>query len=224
MRCVTLIFLFAALVGMTTASTARADLIAYWNFNGLVNNTNNGIIYAPNMGAGLIVLDGWTSAGLSAKMGTTNNAIPPDPAGQALGLEGMANNGAHLVFSFNMAGLMDPILTFDQRRNDFGFDSIQASWSTDAVTWFDFGLPFSPPTGVFGLQSLDFSSINALDGTLTAFVRLTFAGATENFGRIRFDNPQINAVASTSIPEPSVVLSSGALLGLMLLVGLRRRK
>jgi hypothetical protein len=195
-------------------------LIAYWNFNALANNTNNGVFYAPDQGAGLVVLDSWTSEGISAKMGTTLNALGGDPAGQALGLEGQDNNGASMVYSFNMAGFFDPVLTFAARRNDFGFDSIQASWSTDGVTFTDFGATFSPTTGAFGLHSLDFSGINALDNELTAFIKLTFDGATENFGKIRIDNPQINA-ATVVVPEPSYAIAGGTLV--LLLLGCRFR-
>jgi hypothetical protein len=208
-------------VGLFPSSQASADLIAYWNFNALVNNTNNGNIYGADTGSGVIFLDGWDSEGPNAKAGTTINALGGDPAGQALGLESDANNGASMVFFFNMAGLIDPILTFAERRNEFGFDSIQASWSTDGVTFTDFGSPFVSPTGVFGLRVLDFSSINALDGALNAFIKLTFDGATERFGKNRIDNPQINA--STAIPEPSYMAATGAVLALVFVIGLRRR-
>jgi hypothetical protein len=214
-----LIFL-AFLVGFSPTPDARGDLIAYWNFNGLVNNTNNGIFYAPDQGAGLIVLDGWTSEGISAKMGTTINALGGDPAGQALGLERSENNGASMVFSFNMAGYFDPILSFAHRTNDFGFDSVQASWSTDGVTFTDFGAAFTPTLGTFGFQSLDFSSIDALDNELTAFIKLTFDGAIEGFGKFRIDNPQINA-STVVIPEPSIALAGGVLV--LLLLGCRLR-
>jgi hypothetical protein len=202
-------------VGLFPTAPASADLIAYWNFNALANNTNNGIFYAPNAGSGLIVLDGWNVEGPSAKAGTTLNALGGDPAGQALGLESEANNGASMVFFFNMAGLVDPVLSFAERRNDFAFDSVQASWSTDGVTFTDFGSPFVAPTGAFGLRVLDFSSINALDGSLNAFIKLTFDGATERFGKMRIDNPQINAVA---IPEPSSALML-ATVGLVVVSG-----
>ena len=224
MRIVTLVCLVGAIfVGLCPTPLVRADLIAYWNFNALVNNTNNGITYAPDAGAGLIVLDGWNTEGINAKMGSGINAIVPDPPGEALGLQGVANNGASLIFSFNMAGFVDPILTFAERRNAFAFDSVQASWSDDGVTYTDFGLPFSAPTGTFGLRALDFSGINALDGTLTAFIKLTFDGATERFGKMRLDNPAINAVSATSIPEPSFVVASSAAFALLIGFGLRQR-
>jgi hypothetical protein len=207
-------------VGLFPTSRASADLIAYWDFNALVNNTNNGVFYASDSGAGLVLLDGWNSEGISAKMGTTINALGADPAGQALGLESEDNNGASLLFYFNMAGLADPVLSFAERRNEFAFDSIQASWSTDGVTFTDFGAPFMSPTGVFGLKVLDFSGINALDGSLNAFIKLTFDGATERFGKWRIDNPQINAVA---IPEPSFMAAGGAMMALIVLLGVRRR-
>ncbi len=225
MRIGTAAFFFVALLGgLLPTQSVRADLIAYWNFNGLVNNTNNGTSYLPDIGAGLIELDGWTSDGISAKMGSSINAIVPDLPGQGLGLERDDNNGASLVFSFDMSGFIDPILTFAERRNDFGFDSIQASWSTDGVTFVDFGAPFSPPTGSYGSRALDFSGVNALDGESTAFIRFTFDGATEGFGKIRLDNPQINAIAASSIPEPSFVMVQGAAVALLLAFGLRRTR
>ncbi len=221
-NCATAFLGVAVLLGLCRAESAQADLVAYWNFNGLSNNTNNGTTYAPDQGAGLITLVGWTDGGISSKSGSLINAIGADPAGQALDLSGEANVSAMRVYSFNMAGLVDPILTFADRRGGQGFTDIQVSWSTDGVMYTDFGTPFEPSTGNYALRTLDFSSVDALDGSATAFIKFTFDGATNQSAFYRLDNAQINA-GTAAIPEPSGVIASGAIVALLLGFGLRQR-
>jgi hypothetical protein len=220
---------FSFLVGVVLAGsligqTARADLITYWNFNGLVNNTNNGTVYPPDFNTGSLVLMGWTAAGISANGGTVKNALAPDGAGQSLELKRDENNGAMIVISTDLTFFSNPVLSFADRRNGSGFDSIQLSYSTDGVTFTDFGAPFDPGNGTFDIHSFDFSAIDALDGASTAYFKMTLDGATAVGGRYRIDNIQINGVTSAAIPEPSAWMFATA--GLVLLTGasLKRKK
>ena len=58
------------------------------------------------------------------------------------------------------------------------------------------------------------ATLSALDGAATAFLRVTFDGATSSTGNNRLDNIQFNA-----IPAPGAI----ALLGLAGLAARRRR-
>jgi hypothetical protein len=217
-------------------SSARADLIAYWNFNSLtttagVPSNANQTNYAPSAGAGSLDLVGWSSRagataphGISNFTGTTTNALFGDPALQSLALQasnaatGTPNNGASLVIQANLAAFIDPVLSFATQRSTTGFNSNQVAWSTDGVNFTDFGVPYNPAT-TFGLQLFDFTAINALDRAATAFFRITFNGATSNSGNNRLDNIQINAVA---VPEPGTLAFVGTIGLLGLAVGRRK--
>lgn len=225
-----------ALITISTlvlGGVAQANLVAYWNFNslsttaGLPSNANV-TAYAPTTGAGSIDLAGWTSrAGTTAPHGISNfggstvNAISPDPAGQSLALQAgttaISNNGASLVISFSMAGLQDAIVTFATQRTSTGFNANQVAYSTDGVSYTDFGSAVNPATA-FALQTIDLTGITALTNDASVFVRITFTGATSASGNNRVDNVQVNA--STAAPEPGTL----AALGLGAAAILRRRK
>lgn len=221
--------------GLLLAGFGQADavLIAYWNFNNLtagsppsnVNQTN----YAVDQGAGTLNLVGfatWTSGttyGINNFAGSLTNALGADIAGQALALQGgssstLQNNGASMVIQVNLTNVVDPVLSFATQKTSTGFNSNQVAWSLDGSTWTNFGSPYDPVTSYTfpnGLQSFDFSAINALDGVANAYFRVTFGGATGATGNNRIDNIQVNAV-----PEPATL----AILGLAGAAVLRRRR
>jgi hypothetical protein len=219
-----------ALVSTTfLASNAVADLVAHWNFNSLTNSTNNGTTYAPSSGAGSLTLTCWTTTGttgITAFAGTTVNAVGADTAGQALALQGgttsgTPNNGAQSVFSFNLSSFTDPILSFATQKTTTGFSSNQVAYSTDGVIYTDFGSAYNPATS-FATQTVDLSSVAALDLAPTAFIRITFSGATSNSGNNRIDNIQLNATA-VAVPEASSLFFGGLICSALgLTIGYRK--
>ena len=216
--------LFVVLLGgLSPTQFVRADLIAYWSFNSLAQNTNSTTTFAPDLGAGAIRLFGCTSGGTSTPSGSTLNAIPPDIAGQNLVLVKGDNNGAELVCSFAMAGFVNPVLTFADRRTGTGFDSIRVSYSTDGATFTDVAAPYQPTTGEFELRTIDLSNIEALDGAATAYVKFTFEGANSPSGQYRIDNVQINAIDTSPMSKPFTVIASGIVIALLFGYGSRRR-
>lgn len=216
-----LILAAASLAAIFFAPSADATLVAYWNFNGLTASTNNGTSYSPTSGTAGLVLEGWTttgSSGITSFGGTTVNALNSDPSGQSLSLQGgtssgTPNNGATLTISFSMVSLTDPVLSFATQGTGTGFGSNQISYSTNGTDFTNFGSAYTPASS-YAAQVFDFSSIDALDGATTAYIRITFSGASGSSGNNRIDNIQINAV-----PEPAA-----ALLGSLGLIGLLRRR
>lgn len=209
-----------ALLGSAAAS--HGALVAYWNFNGLSNSTNNGTAYAPTSGTGSLDLAGWNTtatSGITSFGGTTANAISPDPAGQSLALQGgptggtVSNNGGTMVLGLNLTDLDNPVLTIATQRTGTGFNSNQVAYSTDGTNYTNFEAAYLPAS-TFGLQSFDFSAVNGLDGDSSVFIKITFSGATGITGNNRIDNIQVNA-----IPEPAA-----ALLGSLGLLSLLRRR
>lgn len=153
--------------------------------------------------------------------GTTTNAQPEVPAGGSIGVQGgtlvdgvAPNNGAYLQFNFNMSGYQDLNISYATQRTSTGFTSQTWSWSTDGVSFTDFQNVSSIPSS-FGLVAAE--TLNALDNAPTAFLRVTFNGATATAGNNRLDNILFTA---TAIPEPG----SLALLTLVGLTGLAIRR
>jgi hypothetical protein len=212
MRFVGFALLFVVLL---VAKDAGADLIAYWHFN---TYDGDATTIAADVGVGTITITGFSAGDLDNFLGTTVNAIPPTPAGTSLSLKNDANNGDFLTVSFSMTGLRDLVLTYATQRSSTGFNSNQWAYSTNNVTFTNFGSPVVPPSS-FGLVTLDLSSVSSLNNATTVFLRYTFNGATSSSGNNRIDNVQLNAQA---IPEPraSTLLLWGSLA--LLALGLRR--
>lgn len=192
---------------------ARADLIAYWNFNDLTNSTNNGPKYVPSAGKGTIGLvvpdvdNEGASQGINSFSGTTINALNSDEAGQGLAIQGGSgllvspgNNGSSLQFYLNLKGLADPIISLAWQRSPTGFSEVKVFYSLNFVDFIDTSLTYDPPAA-FALNTIDLSDFDALDGAANATIALFFNGATTNTGNIRFDNIQVDAIAA--VPEPT---------------------
>ncbi len=208
-------------------STARADLVAGWDFQTTANggtavvaapNTPN--LYVANFGSGTLFLNGqegsstWVASAtanqneLAGFSGTIVNAGPgfstvtTSPA--ALALINSNANGKSAVFKFSMAGFKDLIVSYATQRTSSGFTSQTWAYSTDATNWTDVQVFNSMPLS-FATQTLD--TISALDNASNAYLRLTLTGATTNSGNNRFDNFQFNA---TAVPEPTSMLLLGS--------------
>jgi hypothetical protein len=67
-----------------------------------------------------------------------------------------------VVLKFSMNGYENPILTFATRGTSTGFNTHQWAWSTDNVTYTNFGTNTANTTSTFLLRTLDLGSIDAL--------------------------------------------------------------
>lgn len=228
---------------LNCSNPANADLVAGWTFNNLTpgpppSNANQ-TSYSPTTGAGTLTLSGWTSAattGITNFTGTTTNTFGGAVAGQALALQGgitggtVTNNGALLTLGFDLSGFINPILSFATQRTATGFGPAATpntvSYSTDGVTYTSFATysPVTSFTAPNGLQTFDFSAIDALDFDSSIFIQIAFFGATNISGNNRIDNIQLNATAAT---PPSPVPVPGSAIVFMLgtvAVGAARKK
>lgn len=213
--------LLPTLLLLTSALPCPAALVAYWNFNDLsiASADSPGSGGAPTtisatQGSGTLDLSSWDGT-VDDFAGTTLEAINSDPAGNSLSLiagSGTAGNGSSISLQVSLAGLGNPVLRFATQGTATGFNSNQLAWSLDGTNFTPVGSPYDPPTS-FGLQSVDLSSVDALDGAASAWLRLSFDGASGSTGNNRLDNLQLHA---TPTPEPSslMLLVGGALLGL----------
>jgi hypothetical protein len=138
--------------------------------------------------------------------GSTVNAQPEISGGGSISPQGGTdneNNGGYFQFAFSMAGLTDLDIGYATRGTSTGFKSQTWSWSTDGTTFTDFQLVDSITTSsTFDLKQ--FSGPADLNNEATAFLRVTFAGATASTGNNRLDN-----ITFSAVPEPSSIVLAG---------------
>lgn len=229
-------FALATLVAAVgVASSANANVLAYWNFNNSLAGsptTNLGVLqdaypYAANSGSGTISTNGSLNSSNTSPNGdvgtfggSTINALNSDPTGGALTFvnTGGAWAGGTGYFQFNISTLnaSNLVMSFATRRSNSGFNSVQVSYSTNGTTFTNFGAAFDP-TASFIAESFDFSAVTVLNNKANAYIRLTFGGAPSNGGNVRVDNVQFNA---TVTPAPGVL----SLMGFAGLAAARRRR
>jgi len=130
-------------------------------------------------------------------------------------------NGKSWVIKFSMTGYQDPILSFATRGTSTGFIMHQWAWSTDNVTYTDFGTNTVTNTSTWVVRSLDMSDIDQLDQATDVYIRLTVSGATGATGNNRLDNVVINATEAA--PTTKTLNMTVLLEGLYLSAGTMRK-
>ncbi len=219
--------------------SASADVIGFWSFNNnnlpgggfgyladpdvfpLASETG-GVSAVLTVGGGLLSETNVNGNGdtvytwLQSFGGTTLNAPEGVSSGGSLSIQGgteAGNNGAYFQIALDMSGLTDLQVSYATRGTSTGFSSQTWSWSTDGVNFTDFSTVSD--TNVSSYFVVDLGVLNTLDGAATAFLRVTFDGATASTGNNRLDNLTLSAV-----PAPGAI----ALLGVAGLAGSRRRR
>jgi hypothetical protein len=174
---------------------------------------------------------GSTNTELNAFGGTALNArdgmstVTTSPAALAF-LGGLATNsvyagnGKAAVFAFTMANLKDLQITYASQRTTTGFTSQTWAYSANGTTWTNFATISNLAASFQDTGVINLGTLAGLNGASTAFVRVTFDGATASAGNNRLDNVVFEAVA---IPEPATY---AAILGIAVLGGaaLARRR
>jgi MYXO-CTERM domain-containing protein len=205
------VVMVTTVAAVQAASPARAEVVAYWNFN-----QSNGDLYHwdADVGFGRLTVDpAWTSVGVD--VGSELNALLGDPAGNALALRGQVNNGRYVELAFGTLGFEDIVFSFATARNNNGFNDNQLWYSIDGVTFELYGA-YSPLTS-FDTETFDLAGIAGIDDAEEVTLRIHLAGATSNGGWNRLDNIRI---MGTPLPAPGAL----ALLGLVGACCRRRRR
>ena len=202
-------------------------------------------LFVANFGAGSLYLDGTngssdffepltgsTNTEINAFGGTTLNAtggmstVTTSPAALAV-VGGAASvpagtfgaNGKAMVFKFSMSGLSNLSVSYAVQRTASGFTTQQWDYSTDGTNWSSAatitGIGLSFAGGTTNVAST-LGVASGLNNAATAYMRVTFTGATSATGNNRMDNFQFNADA---VPSPGAI----ALIGVAGLVARRRR-
>lgn len=239
----------ATLSGVGPLTPARGDVVAYWNFNSFTANTTGGQLgvlnsVAPAQGTGTLTIGGTPTVTYNTNtsgapngtvgsfVGSTVNGLSGEIAGGALAIIGntgaagaVSTNGGWVQFAISMTGLEGLSVSFATRRSGTGFDSNQLSWSTDGVSFTDFGSTWAPPDGnPFAAVSRDLSSLTVLNNAASVFVRFTFNGATSGGGNNRIDNVQFNASPLVIPLPPAAWAGLSTMAGVVGFVAIRRRR
>ena len=217
-----------------TASTANAAVIAYWDFNGLTGAPGTPQSIAASQGAGTLFADGtngssaWASTSsnphLTAMTGMADNALPGVAAGMTLvfanssPLGNGSSNGFSAVFALDLSQWADVTLSYASRGSGSGagFSSHAWSVSTDGASFT--ALATFTGTNSASTAVLDLGSLPMLDNAPTAYLRITFDGATASNGHNRLDN--VLVTGNSSVPAPGAI----ALLACAGGLGSRRRR
>lgn len=208
--------LFICLTTGINALQAQS-LIAGWDFQTTANG-GTAILSAPNtqtvlqanFGNGTIYLNGtngagsWSTAtsgnqltafgGSSLNLGSGFATATTSPA--CLAVANTTANGKAMVIAFSMSGLSNLVVSFATQRSGTGFTSQVWEYSTDATNW-TLAQTISTINTSFTTQTL--AAISALNNASTAYLRVTFNGATGGSGNNRIDNLQLNAIASAPV-------------------------
>jgi autotransporter-associated beta strand protein len=125
--------------------------------------------------------------------GTTTNMLPEDTTGVggALSLIGMNNNGRYVTFETSTLDYQNIQLTYATRGTSTGYDTQTWSYSTDGASFTDLPAITGRRSTTFSGQTVDLSSIAALNNQANVYLRVTFSGATGGSGNNRIDNVQI---------------------------------
>jgi hypothetical protein len=243
----TMTLMAAGVCAAVVAQVANAAMVAQWDFQTTTNGGTSVAVqdaaqpklYTANFGAGVLYGDGtnsssnWVSSAtatreLNAFSGSAVNATgsmsTTMTAPACLAVLNTSANGKSLVFKFNLSGLKDLTASFSSQFSSTAtFNSITWETSINGSTWSSWGsfATGSTPGTIRGSYSqtgiLSLAATANVNNSSTAYVRLTFAGATTTTSNLRLDNFQFNANA---IPAPGAV----ALIGLAGLVASRRRR
>lgn len=147
----------------------------------------------------------WTDATSRQYLGGTAPTATLCSVTTATGAYSLVNNplgynGLSIVFKLSTIGYSDLILNYATRGTATGFSTHNWSYSTNGTTF----TPFSTITGrtstSYSNQTVDFSSITALNNATDVYIRLTVSGAstTTASGNNRLDNINFTGTVITS--------------------------
>ena len=145
--------------------------------------------------------------------GSTINALNEDPAGGSISFQGgpvtdgsAANNGSYAQIMVSMVGYENLTISYATRGTATGFNTQTWSWSTDGTSFTDFETISGTNATSFFLATTEAPS--NLDGVETAYLRVTFNGATNATGNNRVDNILLTATPTDGGGIPTTPTSA----------------
>jgi hypothetical protein len=219
----------ASLLMAAFAPSAKASLIAYFNFEDANNGSPPDFTSESDQGLGIntTITTNYFAGNMSTIANFTtaaiNNRVAGDIDNPPLGIHSLnlannsANNGSFFnIPLFSSQGFFSNMtVSFATNGTLNGFNSVQLSYSTNGGATFTAG----PSAGMsHALQIISLAVPAAANNRPLLVLRLVFTGADEG-GTTRIDNIQVNG---TIVPEPATV--AGGLLGVLGLGWFQRRR
>ena len=194
----------AAVLFSASAAFAQTT-IAQWTFETL---PASGYSYAPGAGisttnfyadqgaqAGVAALTGWHYG-----FGTATYSSPAGNPGRSLSSTGWTNSSAaptgdYYQAKISTAGFQSIGLSFNQYSSGTGPGRFYVAYSTDGSTFTQFGSIYNSGNSVWITNTVDLSSVTALNNQSTVYIRLVdanntsaAAGTVGSGGTCRIDN------------------------------------
>ncbi|HXB13437.1 MAG TPA: putative Ig domain-containing protein [Bacteroidia bacterium] len=184
-----------------TITGTGSVLLDYWNFN---NTTSLTTLIAPTstINGGSLSFDFATVTTFTGYYDSVVNSTPAlneqngDPAGSSLRVR---NPSLDMIISVPTTGYKNIVLSYAEEVSSTTkaalIDSVY--YTTDGTTYTNAGLTttgyslsaYVDPTGPYGLESFDFSSITAVNDNANFKVKIVFtSGNLNTSGNDRFDN------------------------------------
>jgi hypothetical protein len=203
------------LVLIFSVPTQAQDIVAYWN-----QNSNDlpgggfGFLADPDafpqdadLGSGQLTVGGGilsettTNSNndlvyrwIASFAGSLINAEDGDDAGGSISIQGgtdNANNGSFIQLQFSMENRQNLEISYATRGTATGFSTQTWSWSTNGTDFTNFGTIEN--TNVTDFFLVEASAPADLNDASTAFLRVTFDGATTTTSNNRLDNIKLTA-------------------------------
>ncbi len=181
--------LAAVVVALFPATAPAQQIVAEWNFNGLVETDSP----PPSVGAGTAALLGGTTASFASGNGSSDPAVDADNAWNisTFPAQGADRRSAGVEFRVPTAGYEGLGLRFDFRASNSGSRRVQVLYSNDGTTFQD-AAAFTIAAGAVFTNGLtvDLSSAAPVDNLANLAVRIVsdfdddngYAGANGAYG------------------------------------------
>jgi hypothetical protein len=208
-----------ALCFLVLVSTARADIVAQWNFNGTFDTTSP----LPAVGAG-------SASRVGGASGSSAGGTPNDPGANntawntsAYPAQGTGNKTAGVKFAVNTTGYINIAVSWDTQNSGTASKYTRLQYTTDGTTFIDFAV--NTNTTSFTTKSNSFVGISGVENNPNFAVRIvsefeataigtpnniyTNTGTTGNYGTsgtMRYDMVTIWGTP-TGTPNTSPVIS-----------------
>jgi endonuclease/exonuclease/phosphatase family metal-dependent hydrolase len=209
-----------------TVVTAQQAVIAQWNFNSTISDTNVSTgVTTPSIGAGTASLVG----GTTATFATGDTSVDPVPANDNSGWNttsypaaGTGNKTAGVQFNASTVGRQNIVVTWSERVSNTGSKYVRLQYTTNGTTFADFqnatainaATVYEPKTNSlaavvsvnnnpnFGIRIVAEFESTAANTSNTNYVGA--AGTYGTGGTVRFDMVTISGSALTQTNPPPV--------------------
>ncbi|MCW5550932.1 MAG: endonuclease/exonuclease/phosphatase family protein [Verrucomicrobiae bacterium] len=155
-------------------SPARAEVIAFWNFNSHPpdHTTDTGTLQ-PAIGAGTAFLVGGVTASFTAANGASDTAI--DDSNWRITTwpnQGVGNKSHGVRFNVNLSGYRNLRLTWDQRNSNTASKYARLQYTTNGTDFLDYQVIVMPSETWVHNHSVNFAAVPGVDDNPAFGVRV----------------------------------------------------